>query len=179
MAKGFKSSASLANALQRDLQDEITRDFNDLVAATVSDLASEEVSPVLTGFFASSWKASSSPIRPREYRENNSPWAGIKYSHGPNPRLLPGFKAIIEPRHTVRDTFRLNQTVFIGNTAKYAPYAVVSPKARIINYLQGPDGLNAMIDTFMSDKKTDIRVGDRQKATNFNTKQISFTRYPT
>ena len=168
--KGFANSGDLTSALERDLQNTITQDLNDLVAATVADLSVQSVSPVLTGFFASSWKASSSPVRPVEKRENFPKWAGIKYTHTKKPRLLPGFSPLIEPRHPVRNTFRLNQSVFIGNTAKYTPYALVSPKAKIISFLQGPNGLNAMINTFMSDKKTDIRVGDRPN---------TFTKYPT
>ena len=57
-----------------------------------------------------------------------------------------------------------NKSVFIGNTAKYAPQALVSPKSQIFSYLLGgsgtfKEGLSQKIDRIFTDKRADIRVG--------------------
>lgn len=151
-----------ANMIKEDLQDEIEVQLIGFSEAVVRDLTSNAdkgngVSPVLTGFFASSWKASPRRINRTDKREDYPQWAKIKYRGN---KLLPGYRPVIERRHPMAMDLTINKTVFIGNTAKYAPYAVVSPKSKINSYLQGGSAkLKNKIDRFFTDKRPDIRVG--------------------
>ena len=53
-----------------DLERKINDDYNALIQLTAEGLATEENSPVDTGFFASSWKASTQKIRAQDKRED-------------------------------------------------------------------------------------------------------------
>ena len=78
-----------------DLQGNLERDLNTLVRAVLSDLSTKENSPVDTGFFVSSWTASTQRPRPDEARESVAPWSNIKprrKGDQQNPQ------AVIEPR---------------------------------------------------------------------------------
>ena len=158
-----------ANMIRDDLREEIEVQLNGFVMSVMNDLSNKGmftkkggVSPVLTGFFASSWKADARRIkRDSEGREAYSPWSKIKYRGN---KLLPGYRPVLKPRWPVPTTFQVNKSVFIGNTAKYAPEAVLSPKSQIFAYLAGGsgtfgDGLTDKIDRFFTDKRPDIRVG--------------------
>ena len=52
------------NKIAPDLQGNLERDLNILVRAIITDLSTEQNSPVDTGFFASSWTASTQRPRP-------------------------------------------------------------------------------------------------------------------
>lgn len=147
-----------AEQIKEDLQDEIQAQLVGFAEAVVNDLTSKKVSPVLTGFFASSWKASTNRINRTDERDDYPRWAKIKYTTKP-ARLLPGYRPLIERRHPMETGLRVNKPVFIGNTARYAPEAVVSPKSKINSYLQGGSrDLKNKIDRFFTDRP-DIRVG--------------------
>ena len=64
--------------LPKDLDRNISRDFNALIRKVHTQLSTKKRSPVYTGFFASSWKVQSSPIKPTDKIENFKPWSGIK-----------------------------------------------------------------------------------------------------
>ena len=154
--------------IKDDFEEEIEAQFNGFIRAVVSDLTSDGskngVSPVLTGFFASSWKASLNRPDRKDRRENFPEWNRIKYTHTKNPRLLPGFKPLIRQRHPVPNDISIKKSVFIGNTAKYAPYALYSRKSQVFPYLAGGagrfnEGLSQKIDRIFTDKQPDIRVG--------------------
>lgn len=178
MARGFDKAA-------KDFEGQLTADLNALVQLAVERLSSEEVSPVLTGFFASSWKASTTRPRARDERERFSPWDEIKTETMPNGyvKLAAGSQAIIRPRHSVPE-FKPNQTIFIGNTVKYATDALASPKSKIIGFLQGE--MKYLIDSVFTDKKSrsSIRVAGAQGFTGTsggmasllgsNTKYVSY-----
>ena len=155
-----------ANQIKEDLQDEIQAQLVGFAEAVVNDLTSNAdkgngVSPVLTGFFASSWKASRSSVNRTDERQNHPKWARIQYKGN---RLLPGNRPVIERRHPMETDLRIDKPVFIGNTAKYAPYAVVSPKSKINSYLQGGSGkLKNKIHRIFT-ARPDIRVGGRAQA---------------
>ena len=51
-----------------DLERKINDDYNALIQLTAEGLATEENSPVDTGFFASSWKASTQKVRAQDKR---------------------------------------------------------------------------------------------------------------
>jgi|DEB0MinimDraft_6_1074348.scaffolds.fasta_scaffold02606_4 hypothetical protein len=143
--------------MKKDLMARLEDDLNGLVQIALDDLATPEVSPVLTGFFASSWKAATSRPRARDERENFSPWDKIETVTMPSGyvELASGSQPIIQPRHSV-PRFKLNQSVFIGNTVKYASDALVSPKNNISNYVQGE--FKDLVKYVFSDKKSPTRI---------------------
>ena len=154
-----------AKGIGDDLKDDITADLNGFIRAVVSDLTSDSsrggVSPVLTGFFASSWKADIRRPSRTDERHNFAKWSKIQFQGN---KLSPGYKPLIEQRHKVSTNFKINQSIFIGNTVKYGPQALVSPKSKVFPYLAGgagrfKEGLNDKIDRFFTDKRPEIRVG--------------------
>ena len=156
--------------IEQDLYAEIEADFNLLIQATVSDLTSDAdeggYSPVLTGFFASNWKANRSTIA-RTETPKGTKWESIRKTTrtigGKKQTVLAaGQQPIIEQRHAVPE-FALKDRVYIGNAVKYAPYAAMSPKSQLLNYVLGGGGatasLNQRLDELMTDKKADLRIG--------------------
>jgi hypothetical protein len=143
--------------MKKDLMARLEDDLNGLIQIALDELATPEVSPVLTGFFASSWKAATSRPRARDERENFSPWDKIETVTMPSGyvKLASGSQPIIQPRHSV-PRFKLNQSVFIGNTVKYASDALASPKNNISNYVQGE--LKDLVKYVFSDKKSPTRI---------------------
>ena len=150
-----------AKQILDDFEDEVEAQLNGFVAAVVSDLTSRKVSPVLTGFFASSWKASSVMPIEEDNRAGYSPWSSLQVNGN---KLAPGQRAYIRQRHPVPKTFKLNSSVFIGNTAKYTPQALFSRKSKVFPYLAGGagafrEGLSQKIDRFFRDQRPNISVG--------------------
>jgi hypothetical protein len=155
--------------LAGDLYAELEADFNLLIKTTVADLTSDSTkggySPVLTGFFASNWKAGLKPIDKTETPKGTE-WESIKKKTirvgGKTKTVLaPGYTPLIKQIHVVPD-FRLDQRVYIGSAAKYASYALLSRKSKLPGYTQGGAGLtnlNKRIEEIMTDRKADIRVG--------------------
>ena len=162
---------AFSKMIKDDLTDEIEVQLNSFVRSVISDLTSDGekrgVSPVLTGFFASSWKAGLT--RPSHNEPIQGKWAKlkkVKVRRGDvvTTELAPGVKPIIEQRHAVPRDFRIDKAVFIGNTAKYAPQALVSPKSQLYSYILGGsgtfnEGLAQKIDRIFTDKKPDMRIG--------------------
>jgi hypothetical protein len=156
--------------IEKDLYAEIEDDFNLLIQATISDLTSDAdeggYSPVLTGFFASNWKANKRPINRTETLKGTA-WENIRKTTrvigGKKTTVLsPGYEPIIEQRHAVPE-FKLKDRVYIGSAVKYAPYAAMSPKSKLLNYISGGGGgtasLNQRLNEIMTDKKADVRIG--------------------
>ena len=109
-----------------DLEQQLNRDFNALIGLAVEGLSSD-ISPVDTGFFASSWKASTQ--RPQAKDEKTEPWS--TYKQGSNQKT-------IKPRYPVPEfNYKRQPTVYIGNTAVYALQAFASPKSGIPQFVQG------------------------------------------
>ena len=109
-----------------DLEQQLNSDFNALISLTVEGLSSD-ISPVDTGFFASSWKASTQ--RPQAKDEKTEPWS--TYKQGSNQKT-------IKPRYPVPEfNYKRQPTVYIGNTAVYALQAFASPKSGIPQFVQG------------------------------------------
>ena len=90
-------SRSIEN-ISKDLTGNLERDLNTLVRVIITDLSTEEYSAVDTGFFASSWTASTQRPRPDQSRKDFAPWSNIKPSR--NGTKAPG--AVIEPRFGIR-----------------------------------------------------------------------------
>ena len=130
-----------------DLEGNLERDLNKLVKAVIADLSTEENSPVDTGFFASSWTASTQRPRPDEPRESVAPWSNIK----PTRRGQRSPQAKIEPRFINSiPNFQPFSKVFIGNRSQYAARALASPRSKIPQYVQGD--LRNLINQMFTDK---------------------------
>lgn len=129
--------------------------FDALIKISVKRLGTEEASPVHTGYFASSWTAGYSQPR-RESQETSQynrtrvePWGKREqyYGRGPYwdnlyeknkarsgdgaPVYVPG---VISPRFyyktVLRREFDFRKTVYIGNKANYAAYALEGGKVQ-------------------------------------------------
>ena len=130
-----------------DLEGNLERDLNKLVKAVIADLSTEENSPVDTGFFASSWTASTQRPRPDEARESIAPWSNIK----PPRRGQRSPQAKVEPRFINSiPNFKPFSKVFIGNRSQYAARALASPRSKIPQYVQGD--LRNLINQMFTDK---------------------------
>jgi hypothetical protein len=149
-----------------DLQQQLNSDFNALVALTLEELATDEndggASPVDTGFFASSWKASTQRTRPTDKREDYSPWdniykarsnAGNQWVH---TQKKPAVDAIIRPRFPDPPEFKINQKVFIGNAAEYSVFALEGKG--IVQFIQGRMG--ALIRSTFKEKQPRIAIAN-------------------
>ena len=116
-----------------DLKDNLERDLNEFVRQALSELSTETNSPVDTGFFASSWTASTQRTRADQPREDYGPWKNLKADR-------KGGRAVgytIEPRfiNDIKYNFKPFSTVFIGNRAKYAAFAL--EEGTVQSYVQG------------------------------------------
>jgi len=116
-----------------DLKDNLERDLNEFVRQALSELSTKTNSPVDTGFFASSWTASTQRPRADQPREDYGPWKNLKADR-------KGGRAVgytIEPRfiNDIKYNFKPFSTVFIGNRAKYAAFAL--EEGTVQSYVQG------------------------------------------
>ena len=138
-----------------DLEKKINSDYNALIQLTVEGLSTEENSPVDTGFFASSWKASVQKVRAIDKREDHAPWSKIYQTRTPtgNQRVHTDKKPIgsqIKPRFAVPEfNYKRQPTVHIGNTVEYAGYALESPK--VPNFIQGE--MRSLVQETFGDKR--------------------------
>ena len=138
--------------LPKELDRKISNDFNALIRKVHTQLSTKKRSPVYTGFFASSWKVQSSAIKATDKVEKFKPWSGIKKQAtttffagtGGDKPLNP----IVQPRFPVKRAFNYKRSVFIGNKAEYAVYALEGGKVQ--SFIQG--SLGKMIKETMSDK---------------------------
>ena len=152
MAKG----KNIENA-PSDLNSNLERDFNDFIGGVLFDLSREEdpISPIDTGFFASSWTASTQRPRPNQAREDNPPWSEIE----PSYRRMPSPNALVEPRFVdkIKYNFKLFSKVYIGNRSEYAASALGSTRSKIPQYIQGQ--LKPLVNAIFTDKKAKIAIG--------------------
>lgn len=127
MAKDFLKSDPIG-----DMEALINNDFNTVIRKAHASLSTKTYSPVYTGFFASSWKVANSPIQATQKVENFKPWADIA-KQGKKKRPTPKVKK--GGRFPVKRTFNINKSVYIGNRAKYAKYALEGGKIQY--FVQG------------------------------------------
>ena len=134
--------------IEKDLTGNLERDLNILVRAIITDLSTKENSPVDTGFFASSWTASTQRPRPDQSRKEFAPWSNIK----PSRMGVEAPGAVVEPRFldTLSFNFKPFSKVFVGNKSEYAARALASPRSKIPVYVQGK--LRKLINKTFSDK---------------------------
>ena len=164
MAKG----RSIEN-IEKDLTGNLQRDLNFLVRTIISDLSNQsgrDYSPVDTGFFASSWTASTQRPRPDQSRKEFAPWSNIKPSR--NGTKAPGAK--VEPRFldTLSFNFKPFSKVFVGNRSEYAARALASPRSQVPQYVQG--SLRKLINKTFTDKKPKLAVGTYGSGVKYESK---------
>jgi hypothetical protein len=136
--------------------------FNRLILTILRRLATKKRSPVYTGFFASSWKANTSPIKAND--ELEEPWLGLSKAKW-NDKANKDYK--IDPRfYPPNKVFNYKQRVYIGNTAKYAVYALESGKVQ--QFVQGPEMAKLFGEAFKP-RAPRISVGARQGIGTFGT----------
>jgi len=152
--------------ISKDLTGNFERDLNILVQTIITDLSTEENSPVDTGFFASSWTASTQRPRPDQSRKEFAPWSNIKPSR--NGTKAPG--AVVEPRFldTISFNFKPFSKVFVGNRSEYAARALASPRSGVPQYVQGK--LGKIINEVFTDKKPKLGVGTYGSGVKYESK---------
>ena len=142
------------------LQNQLNQDFNKVINQMHKSLSTKTHSPVWTGFFASSWKVDTKAIPATEAIEDNPEWAAIKRERSidyftrkkagpPYQKQLPPENPLIRIRHPITKAYNIKRPVFIGNTAKYAAYALEGGK--IQNFIQGR--MKDIINKNMKEKK--------------------------
>lgn len=146
--KEFKNSKELKKAILKDWEDQSEAHLSQFINSVASDLASKEVSPVKTGFFASSWQVSKTRMPPNN-QEKIKPWIGNR--------------DYISPRFKVPTKYKLNQPIYIGNRAVYTEKALMSPKSKVGAYILNgsglfKEGLRQKVDRIFTDKRPNINV---------------------
>ena len=151
-----------------DLQGNLERDLNILVRAIITDLSTKENSPVDTGFFASSWTASTQRPRPDQSRKEFAPWSNIK----PSRMGVEAQGAVVEPRFldTLSFNFKPFSKVFVGNRSEYAARALASPRSQVPQYVQGK--LGKIINEVFTDKKPKLGVGTYGSGVKYESKNV-------
>tara|TARA_R100000231_G_scaffold114274_1_gene84944 strand:- start:12 stop:566 length:555 start_codon:yes stop_codon:yes gene_type:complete len=162
MAKG----TNIEN-IEKDLTNNLERDLNTLLRAIITDLSTEQYSAVDTGFFASSWTASTQRPRPDESRKEIAPWSNIKPTR--NGTRSP--EAVIEPRFLDKISFNFKpfSKVFIGNRSEYAARALASPRSGVPQYVQGE--LSKLISRVFTDKPK-LGVGTFGSGIKYESKNV-------
>ena len=149
-----------------DLEGNLERDLNTLVRVIITDLSTEENSPVDTGFFASSWTASTQRPRPDQSRKDHAPWSGIKPSR--DGTKAPG--AVVEARFLNNiPNFKPYSKVFIGNRSEYAARALASPRSGVPQYVQGK--LRGLINKTFTEKPK-LAVGTYGSGVRYESKNV-------
>ena len=143
-----------------DIEAQMNRDFNTVIRKAYNSLSTKTHSPVRTGFFASSWKVDTKAVAATDNILDHQPWAGMKreesiaffqgrsFSHNPK----------IQKRHEISKQYNIKRPVYIGNTVKYAAYALEGGK--IQNFIQGR--LGKIIRETMTEKKGKLFVASRK-----------------
>ena len=152
MAKG----KNIENA-PSDLNSALEKDFNNFIRGVLFDLSREEdpISPIDTGFFASSWTASTQRPRPDQPREDTPPWSEIE----PSYKRRPATASFVEPRfaNKIKYNFKLFSKVYIGNRSEYAASALGSTRSKIPQYIQGQ--LKPLVNAIFTEKRAKIAIG--------------------
>ena len=159
--------------IERDLTGNLDRDFNILIRGILSDLSSEQkaISPIDTGFFISSWTASTQRPRPDDARETIAPWSNIN----PTRQRRKSPQAKVEPRFINSiPNFKPFSKVFIGNRSQYAARALASTRSKIPQYVQGQ--LRPLINDIFTDKKPKIGVATFGTGVRGDQPKIRFTK---
>lgn len=155
---------SVAQQIENEVEAHLQQSYNRLIATIMRRLATKKRSPVYTGFFASSWKAHTSPIVADDKVEDFAPWSGIRKRKRQDPTNKE-YK--IDPRFYPPDkAYSYKRRVYIGNTAEYSIYALESGKVQ--QFVQGPE-MKKLVDEAFKERTPKISVGGRQGIGTFGT----------
>ena len=153
--------------IEKDLTGNLERDLNIFVRTVITDLSTKQNSPVDTGFFASSWTASTQRPRPDQSRKEFAPWSNIK----PSRMGVEAPGAVVEPRFLNKiPNFKPYSKVFIGNRSEYAARALASPRSQVPQYVQGK--LGKIINEVFTDKKPKLGVGTYGSGVKYESKNV-------
>lgn len=151
---------SVSDQIKNEVEAHLQQSYNRLIATIMRRLATKKRSPVYTGFFASSWKADSSPIQPIDPIE--SPWLEIKQQKS---KGLGSNEYKIDPRfYPPSKNYSYRNRVYIGNAAEYAVYALESGKVQ--QFVQGAE-MKALVEAAFKERTPKISVGGRQAVGTF------------
>ena len=143
-----------------DLIGNLEQDLNDFVRAAILELSSEDdpVSPIDTGFFASSWTASTQRPRPDQSRLDFAPWSNIEPTY--EGRTSPN--AVVFPRFLdkMKFNFKIYSKVYIGNRSQYAASALGSKRSKIPQFIQGE--LRPLVNAIFTEKRPKIDIASRR-----------------
>ena len=143
-----------------DLTANLEQDLNDFVRATILELSSEDdpKSPIDTGFFASSWTASTQRPRPDQAREDFAPWSNIE----PTFKGRPSPNAVVFPRFLdkLKFNFKIYSKVYIGNRSQYAASALGSRRSKIPQFIQGE--LRPLVNAIFTEKRPKIDIASKR-----------------
>lgn len=154
----------VSEQIKNEVEAHLQQSYNRLIATIMRRLATKKRSPVYTGFFASSWKAHTSPIVAEDKVEEFAPWSGIRKRKRQDPKSKE-YK--IDPRFYPPDkAYSYKRRVYIGNTAEYSIYALESGKVQ--QFVQGPE-MKKLVDEAFKERTPRISVGGRQGIGTFGT----------
>ena len=143
-----------------DITANLEQDLNDFVRATILELSSEEdpISPIDTGFFASSWTASTQRPRADQDRYNFAPWNNIEPTYA--GETSPG--AVVFPRFLdkIKFNFKIYSKVYIGNRSQYAASALASKRSKIPQFIQGE--LRPLVNAIFTEKRPKIDIASKR-----------------
>ena len=122
------SKTPMTDAIRKETRRELNNQFNNLIDTVLDGLPG--ASPQYSGFFASSWQVNT--YRPLANEKIRSPWLETK-KRKDKDRSVP---AILEPRYSRTKRYKFGETIFIGNRADYARYALGSSNSQIMPYLE-------------------------------------------
>jgi len=144
-----------------DIEARMNRDFNAVIRKAYNSLSTKTHSPVRTGFFASSWKVDTKAVAATDDILKHEPWASKKKEE--SIAFFTGVRNFkhtpkIQKRHQINKEYNIKRPVYIGNTVKYAAYALEGGK--IQNFIQGR--LGKIIRETMTEKKGKLFVASKQ-----------------
>ena len=153
--------------IEKDITGNLERDLNIFVRTIITDLSTKQNSPVDTGFFASSWTASTQRPRPDQSRKEFAPWSNIeprRRGDQSNPQ------AVIEPRFIDSiPNFKPFSKVFVGNRSEYAARALASPRSGVPQYVQGK--LGKLINQVFREKAK-LAIGTYGSGVKYESKNV-------
>ncbi len=151
---------SVSEQIKSEVEAHLQQSYNRLIATIMRRLATKKRSPVYTGFFASSWKADTSPIKAED--ELQEPWLGLSKAKWIDPQNK-SYK--IDPRfYPPSKNYNYKRRVYIGNTAKYSIYALEGGKVQ--QFVQGPE-MKQLVEEAFNERTPRISVGGRQGVGTF------------
>ena len=147
------SKTPITDSIRKETKRELNNQFNNLIDTLLEGLP--KASPQYSGFFASSWQVNT--YRPLANEEIRSPWTEIKKKRDKKIFVPPK----IEARYSRNKRYKFGETVFIGNRAEYARYALGSENSQIMPYLEN---ITQVVDTVFGGSmlRPDVRVAGTQ-----------------